>query len=50
MDGLTLALNWYLSDNLKIAVNYVYNHRYDVPATTVPGSTQGLGMRVQFIY
>jgi phosphate-selective porin OprO/OprP len=50
MDGLTVALNWYLNNNLKMQLNYVYNHRYDVPPATVTGSTQGLGMRMEFVY
>ncbi len=50
MDSVTLGLNWYLNDNMKIGLNYAYDHRYDLPATTIPGSTRGLGIRVQFVY
>jgi phosphate-selective porin OprO/OprP len=50
MDGLTLGLNWYLNDNMKFQFDYVYDHRYDLPSTAIPGSTRGFGMRMQFNY
>ena len=50
LDGVTLGLNWYFNDNLKFQLDYVYNHRYDVPAATFPGSTRGVGLRMQFVY
>jgi phosphate-selective porin OprO/OprP len=50
MNGLTVGLNWYLNDNMKFQFDYVYNQRYDVPTGTIPGSTRGFGMRMQFMY
>lgn len=54
MDGFTVGLNWYLNDNLKFQFDWVYDHRYDLPAgggaISIPGYTSGLGMRVQFMY
>jgi phosphate-selective porin OprO/OprP len=50
MTGITLGLNWYLNNNLKIQVNYVHNARYDKSTTgagTVPGTVDGLGTRMQ---
>ena len=42
MDGLTLGINWYLNDNLKLQLDYVLDHRYDVPAGVQQGSTRGV--------
>jgi phosphate-selective porin OprO and OprP len=50
MDGLTLGINWYLNDNLKFQLDYVLDHRYDVPAGVAQGSTRGVGARVQLQY
>jgi phosphate-selective porin OprO and OprP len=50
MDGLSLALNWYLNTNLSVMFDWVYNHRYDVPPGTFPGETTGYGMRVQLTF
>jgi phosphate-selective porin OprO/OprP len=50
MDGLSLALNWYLNANLTCMFDYVYNRRYDLPVGTIPGHTEGLGMRVQLSF
>ena len=55
MNGLTLGLNWYLNTNLKFQFDYVYDQRSDLPTdgaagSTTPGSTRGLGMRMQFMY
>jgi hypothetical protein len=30
--------------------DYVYNQRSDVPIGTIPGATQGFGMRVQLSF
>jgi phosphate-selective porin OprO/OprP len=60
MNGFTLGLNWYLNNNLNIMLDWVYDDRYDLPATetnakgvvinpgTNPGHTNGLGIEVQF--
>jgi phosphate-selective porin OprO/OprP len=48
MDGVTLALNWYLNNNLNVMFDYVLNDRYAVPVGTIPGWTEGFGARVQF--
>jgi len=50
MDDVTVGLNWYLNNNLSFKFDYSYDHRYDLPAATIPGSVRGLGMRMQFIY
>ena len=58
MDGVTLALNWYLNNNLNVMFDCAYDDRYDVPTvtsgtptaanSTIPGYTNGFGARVQF--
>ncbi|MGO8690411.1 MAG: OprO/OprP family phosphate-selective porin [Thermoguttaceae bacterium] len=56
MDGLTLALNWYLSNNMNIMLDWAYDNRYDLPkevsgtaaTTCLPGHTNGVGCRVQY--
>jgi phosphate-selective porin OprO/OprP len=60
MDGLTVGLNWYLNNNLKVMFEYVFDHRYALPAATanvfapatasIPGNVQGYGVRVQFMW
>jgi phosphate-selective porin OprO/OprP len=50
MDGITAGLNWYLNVNLKFQFDWVYNHRYDLPAGSFPGQTTGLGIRMQYMY
>jgi len=50
MDGVSLALNWYLNNNLNAMFDWAYDNRYNVPVGTVPGSTSGFGVRVQFQY
>jgi phosphate-selective porin OprO/OprP len=50
MDGLSVALNWYLNNNLSVMFDWVYNHRYDLAAGVIPGYTQGYGMRVQLSF
>jgi phosphate-selective porin OprO and OprP len=50
MNGLTLGVNWYLNDNAKLQLQYVYDNRFDVPSTTIPGYTSGVGIRMQFSY
>jgi phosphate-selective porin OprO/OprP len=50
MDGLGVALNWYLNTNLTCMFDWVYDRRYDLPAGTIPGHTSGYGMRVQLSF
>jgi phosphate-selective porin OprO/OprP len=59
MDGLTLGLNWYLNNNMKIQFDYVHDTRTNksqgLPANTfvtggggtVPGTVDGFGTRLQ---
>jgi phosphate-selective porin OprO/OprP len=49
-DGVTLGVNWYLNTNLKIQFDYLHNNRYDLPAGTIPGNVDGLGIRTQFFF
>ncbi len=57
MNGLSLALNWYLNTNLTVNTEWVYNNRFDLPnaanntgATAQVGSTGGFGTRVQLSF
>jgi phosphate-selective porin OprO/OprP len=47
MDGITLGVNWHLMNSLRFTVDYVFNRRWDLPAGSIPGSTNGLGIRAQ---
>ena len=52
MDGVSVALNWYLNNNLNVMFDWVYDNRYALPDgavanATVPGHTSGLGIEVQ---
>ena len=42
MDGVTLALNWYLSNNMNIMFDWAYDHRYNLPTGSYPGRHQRL--------
>ncbi len=52
INGIEAALNWYLTNNLKVQFEYMHNNRYDKSASTpnggVPGNVDALGTRVQF--
>jgi phosphate-selective porin OprO/OprP len=56
MDGLTLALNWYMSTNMNLMLDWAYDNRYDLPTqspttvlnTSIPGHTNGVGCRLQY--
>jgi phosphate-selective porin OprO and OprP len=48
MDGVGVALNWYLNNNLTVNFDWAFDNRHDVPVGTVAGETQGFGTRVQF--
>ena len=54
MDGVSLALNWYLSTNMNLMLDYAFDNRYNMPVgtagnpSTIPGHTNGLGARLQY--
>ncbi len=54
MDGISLALNWYLSNNMNVNLDWVYDNRYDLPIAAggypacYPGHTNGVGCRLQY--
>jgi phosphate-selective porin OprO/OprP len=50
MDGLSVALNWYLNTNLTCMFDWVYDQRHNVPVGTIPGYTSGFGARVQLSF
>jgi phosphate-selective porin OprO/OprP len=50
MEGLSMALNWYLNNNVKLNFDWSYDHRFDVPVGTFSGYTSGLGMRCQISF
>jgi phosphate-selective porin OprO/OprP len=58
MTGLTLGLNWYLNDTVKLQFDYVFDDRHNVPGlaggtpttSTQGGTTRGVGMRMQMNY
>jgi hypothetical protein len=39
-----------MNANVTCMFDYVYNRRYDLPTGTIPGHTEGLGMRVQLSF
>lgn len=54
LQGVGVALNWYLNNNLTVNFDWNYDYRNEVPTgptvatSTIPGSTSGFGTRVQF--
>jgi phosphate-selective porin OprO/OprP len=50
MNGVDAALNWYMNTNLTVMMDVVYNNRYDVPTSTIPGDEVGCGVRVQYSF
>lgn len=48
MQGVTVAVNWYLNTNMTVNFNWVHDYRYDLPAGSIPGTVNGYGARVQF--
>jgi phosphate-selective porin OprO/OprP len=50
MDGLGVALNWYMNANVTCMFDWIYDRRYDLPAGTIPGHTSGFGARVQLSF
>src|SRR5262249_41183473 len=49
-DGVTVGVNWYLNTNLKFQFDWVYDNRRDLAAGSIPGHTNGLGIRMQFMF
>jgi phosphate-selective porin OprO/OprP len=49
-DALQLGLNWYLSTNLKIQFDYLWQDRYHLKTGQVPGDINALGVRTQFFF
>ncbi len=50
MQGVSLALNWYLNTNSTLMFDWVYNDRYNLPTGSFSGYTQGLGARMQISF
>jgi phosphate-selective porin OprO/OprP len=48
LQGLTLALNWYVNNNLNVMMDWAHDYRYNLPEGVIPGHTDGFGIRVQF--
>jgi phosphate-selective porin OprO and OprP len=48
MQGVTVALNWYLNNNLNLMFDWVHDRRYDLPAGCNSGVVNGFGTEVQF--
>ena len=38
MDGVGMALNWYLNTNLTVNTEWVWDNRYDLPTGSIPGA------------
>ena len=55
MEGVGLALNWYLNTNLTINTEWVWDNRYAQPITgtgtpAIPGDVSAFGTRVQYSF
>lgn len=57
LDGVTVALNWYLNTNLSVMTDWNYNYRFDANsggtgagAPLLNGSTNGFGIEVQLSF
>ena len=55
LNGVTVALNWYLNTNLSVMTDWNYNYRFDASsggtgAALPNGSTNGFGMEVQLSF
>jgi phosphate-selective porin OprO/OprP len=50
MNGVSIALNWYLNSNVSWMFDWVYDARQDVPTGSYPGYTSGFGTRVQLSF
>ena len=47
LDGLSLALNWYLNRNMNLMIDWVSDRRSDVPPGAFAGYINGFGTEVQ---
>jgi phosphate-selective porin OprO/OprP len=50
MNGLELALNWYLTPNVKVQFEYMTNNRWDLGPGLLSGTVQAFGTRVQLYF
>jgi phosphate-selective porin OprO/OprP len=49
MNAWDLGVNWYLSNNMKLQIEYMINERYNRPGFA-SGNVQGLGTRFQLLF
>jgi phosphate-selective porin OprO and OprP len=50
MNGVSVALNWYLNTNLTWMFDWVYNQRSALPPGAIEGFTSGFGARCQISF
>jgi phosphate-selective porin OprO/OprP len=48
--GVSVGLNWYLTNNLKAQFDYLHNERDNLAPGLVEGNVTGFGTRVQFFF
>ncbi|MFO0936890.1 MAG: porin [Gemmataceae bacterium] len=48
INGVSVALNWYLNNNFNMMFDWTYNERSNVPSNTIPGRVNGFGIEAQF--
>jgi phosphate-selective porin OprO/OprP len=49
-DAFEAGLNWYLTANLRVQFEYLWQNRYHLAPGQVPGVIQGLGIRTQLYF
>ena len=49
-NALELGLNWFLTTNLKMQFEYLWQDRYHLAPGQVPGDIQGFAIRTQFFF
>jgi phosphate-selective porin OprO/OprP len=49
-EGWEAGVHWYLTSNLKVQFDYVWNNRYALPAGVIPGSANAFVTRIQLVY